>query len=759
MSRKKICAVMAAVLSVTMAAAPSFAVYADTAEEDPGVVLIKEDETPEEARVEVETDVDEPEPAAEEQAPGEDNDKSIPEDASGASEVPMQEDGEEEEAAADADMPAEDEDVVGPVGNEDVPVQEEAEPVPDAADSSADEIDEKEEPAVMDTSNSEKAAVKKKNGLETTKKGVRFYNDGVIVKNALKTVAGKKYYFGSDGYAKTGWFNVGAKLFYAASTGVIKTGFARIGGKLYYLPGDGNTRTGWQTIGGRTYYFGAKGLVNTGFKTIDGRVYYFTDSRYEKYTSSAEGVVSSGSGTIDGTKYYFIDKNADTYSEKTKNSMAKGWITIGGRRYHFESSGAATKGWRTLSGKKYYFASTGRMHTGVTKISGRYYCLSEDGALLTGAGFKTVSGKKYYTDKNGVCLTGFKMIDGKGYCFETNGQLMKDGPKKVGDALYVADKNGVCKTGMFSYQGYLYMADPGTCRVDTDFVGDYTQLDRLSKDQKAAALQIIKVVYDKYKRENAGRVFTEWDKVKEGNVIYYKKNMITFRVKLKKHFTKKQLTDILYVVSDVYTGNFTVGPEFEYSQDSSNVLTLKDTSGVQGSSDLYRMSAIYSFAKLANRECLKEGMTDREKVAAIRDYLCRRFTYRHEYDARRSDAQHGIRYALESGYAGSEYATFFYAMCGDAGIECERLTGDVSKSAIKGLSSAKMQSINNARTSSVLPHAWNRVKINGKWLYVDCAADDDGTNGSGKYMLVSKLPGHSEGYYDCVFEWYYSSFQ
>ena len=594
--------------------------------------------------------------------------------------------------------------------------------------------------------------------LKSTKNGLQCYDSrGTLLKKKWKTLDGKKYYFGADGYAKTGWFNVGSGLYYAAANGVVRSGFAKIGGKKYYLPADGNTRTGWTRISGKSYYLGSKGLVNTGFKAINGMTYYFMDSRCTGYTSALDGVLLGGFRTISGNKYYFYDKNASACSDKNRNSMAKGWVTISGERYHFESSGVATKGWSTLSGKKYFFASTGRMYKGVTKISGKYYCLSGNGQLLTGEGFKTVNGKKHYTNKNGVCVSGFKKIDGKGYCLASDGQLMKNGLKKIGNALYVVDKDGVCRTGWFVDNGYLYVADAGTCRIDENFIGDYTKLSGLTKEQRSAALQIIKAVYKKYREKTAGRVFIEYNKTDTGTVVTYEAIRYTYRIALKQKFSRTQLSNILSAVSNVYTGNFITGPEFKYSQDKNNVLTLEDDVNA-GAADLYRMSAIYSFAKLANRECLKKGMTDREKVAAINAYLCRRFTYRNDFDARRSDEQHGIKYALESGYASSEYATFFYAMCGEAGIECERLEGKFNKSCIDGLSSTKMQDTSYARNSSTLYGAWNRVRLEGKWYYIDCAANDAGTTSNDRYFLKTKLDGHTKGEYNCLFEDYFSDF-
>ena len=63
-----------------------------------------------------------------------------------------------------------------------------------------------------------------------------------------------------------------------------------------------------------------------------------------------------------------------------------------------------------------------------------------------------------------------------------------------------------------------------------------------------------------------------------------------------------------------------------------------------------------------------------------------------------------------------EYAVLFYYSCRELGIPCRIIEG-------KGSGEA---------------HAWNQVKISGKWYYLDCIWNDVGSKSSKKYYLSTK---------------------
>jgi len=99
--------------------------------------------------------------------------------------------------------------------------------------------------------------------------------------------------------------------------------------------------------------------------------------------------------------------------------------------------------------------------------------------------------------------------------------------------------------------------------------------------------------------------------------------------------------------------------------------------------------------------------TPRDTVKAIHDYLIKTLTY--DPDTEESYAREEASFkkyqlynnvTLDSGYAVcEEYSCLFMEMCVRAGIPCEFVSGAPS-------------------------HAWNRVWVDGEWLYMDVTWDD-----------------------------------
>ena len=91
-----------------------------------------------------------------------------------------------------------------------------------------------------------------------------------------------------------------------------------------------------------------------------------------------------------------------------------------------------------------------------------------------------------------------------------------------------------------------------------------------------------------------------------------------------------------------------------------------------------------------------EGMTDREKVEYLNDYLCTLLAYKKGKTAgvTRTFTQHSGELQAACG----SYARAFKFLCGAAGIPCF--------------------------TVSTSNHTWNMVYVDGQWLHVDVSAND-----------------------------------
>lgn len=115
-------------------------------------------------------------------------------------------------------------------------------------------------------------------------------------------------------------------------------------------------------------------------------------------------------------------------------------------------------------------------------------------------------------------------------------------------------------------------------------------------------------------------------------------------------------------------------------------------------------------------EIITPGMTDQDKVRAIHDYLISHADY---YEGN-LDTRPGWSSAAEgvlmrgSGVCNS-YALAFYAMCTAEGVECHIVSGWATSTTGNG------------------DHAWNRVKLEDTWDYIDCTWDDPTGGGMENY--------------------------
>ena len=127
-----------------------------------------------------------------------------------------------------------------------------------------------------------------------------------------------------------------------------------------------------------------------------------------------------------------------------------------------------------------------------------------------------------------------------------------------------------------------------------------------------------------------------------------------------------------------------------------------------------RSTSEYINAKILAYEMVAQitnnSMSDREKVKAVHDWLCINVAY--DIDNYNAGTIPGSSYQLQGPilYGKSVcggYAEAFQFFMDIVGIKCETITGTATNS--------------SGHTGS---HAWNRVKIDNQWLYLDVTWDD-----------------------------------
>jgi len=114
---------------------------------------------------------------------------------------------------------------------------------------------------------------------------------------------------------------------------------------------------------------------------------------------------------------------------------------------------------------------------------------------------------------------------------------------------------------------------------------------------------------------------------------------------------------------------------------------------------------------------VKEDWSNARKARTIHDAINRIFSY--DYSLRNNSGSLLEAHKNNNRIVCGGYAEIFSAACRKYGLEAEVLTGEADD----GMGNAGM-------------HAWNRVKINGEWKYVDCTWDD--ATGSLTWFLKSK---------------------
>lgn len=115
------------------------------------------------------------------------------------------------------------------------------------------------------------------------------------------------------------------------------------------------------------------------------------------------------------------------------------------------------------------------------------------------------------------------------------------------------------------------------------------------------------------------------------------------------------------------------------------------------------------------KQVTHDGMSDEQKVKAIHDYLIYSANYVNNGDYKSAEAwafsAEGVLVRKEG--VCESYAVAFYLLAKIAGLDCHYVRGGV--------------------TTSDQDHAWNRVKVDGEWYYIDCTWDDPVGGGQENY--------------------------
>lgn len=197
----------------------------------------------------------------------------------------------------------------------------------------------------------------------------------------------------------------------------------------------------------------------------------------------------------------------------------------------------------------------------------------------------------------------------------------------------------------------------------------------------------------------SGTTFVVWRQVKPGQDENYYKPFLQAKYKA--------------VTDDEITYNATYNNKFVNYKTSDLIycLRLYDKEG-----NLAKQRKNYwALAKQATRKAkVKNNDSDREAVKKIAYWICKHTKYAYgQYD----NAEAGTLFSKGRGVC-RDYSDAFWAMCKVSGIQCEYYAGTVTGGG---------------------RHGWNRVKIEGKWYWIDVTWMDCGKSINKNYYLKRKL--------------------
>lgn len=134
------------------------------------------------------------------------------------------------------------------------------------------------------------------------------------------------------------------------------------------------------------------------------------------------------------------------------------------------------------------------------------------------------------------------------------------------------------------------------------------------------------------------------------------------------------------------------------------------------------------------KSCIKSGMTDKEKIIALHDYMIKHYSYDYSY----SQESYSYLGLIDNNKGVCQaFATMLAELASRCGIKAATVTGYAGEPG-----------------GTLGAHMWNCVQINGKIYYIDVTFDENFTTGdkpSRHFCLLSENDFYGLGYHSVVF--------
>lgn len=272
--------------------------------------------------------------------------------------------------------------------------------------------------------------------------------------------------------------------------------------------------------------------------------------------------------------------------------------------------------------------------------------------------------------------------------------------------------------------------------VVRDYVYELNPLDKkiFTKKQKDAFAKEAKASYEAMSMEdiennlNATAKYTTWANCRKK----LQKAMVKRTKTIKLYWKSKTYKSLYNTVFDLY--NEAVSEKYAYSTDLGDYMNLTHAGwsgkpSVKYSGGYYKYYIVYTMkykttyaqekklnAKIKDfkKKYKPEKKSNFEKIYDIHEYICDNVTYDHYHQNYYKDSyllQYTAYAALMNKTAVCQgYATLYYKMLKECGINCRVIT------------------------SYQINHAWNYIKLSGKWYFMDVTWDDGNGESNGNYM-------------------------